>query len=407
MAIVAAVMQLLPISSDQSVMHVASAVRNVCNATLSLLFTIALFIWGVLVNRRQAWRTDGGTAVFGCAALSLALISTALNFIYVHRGEENIAWLQSLMWAVVLWQSFLGWWWWVGAGSGSGLGGDEDLEEKLRREAKRENRRREARERRQETKKRAKKVWREVTGAFGREGGATIGESRRRAPRGTSPAESVPHSPARTSASSTVGSTVDADLPLVPPVIRRIYASVRRAHLIAAQKQTAERVERIREIQRNGVSDASRTTWGVGNLIRTAAPLDHQDEIRRYPNTDWEGNNERDRFEMYETSEWGQGRRSRRAKEDDEVVDQPISEEEEEERGRSLSRRSGRRRQEEEEEEEQYGEDDGGREPVRVDTSPATTAPNSPVIEPDTRTQSFWWWGPLRRWRLRDSTAYS
>ncbi|EKM81166.1 hypothetical protein AGABI1DRAFT_112856 [Agaricus bisporus var. burnettii JB137-S8] len=408
MAIVAAVMQLLPINPDEDVAHVASAVRNVCNATLSLLFTIALFIWGILINRKQAWRTDGGTAVFGCAALSLALTSTALNFIYVHRGEQRIAWLQSLMWAVVLWQSFLGWWWWVGAGSGIGLGGDDDLEEKLRREAKRENRRREAKERRQETKKRAKKVWREVTGAFGREATAIepvsgqSSQTRRRPPRRTSSGDSPPVSPSRTTSAS---STTGTDPPLVPHVIRRIYASVRRAHLIAAQKQTAERVERIREIQRSGISDTSRTTWGVGNLIRTVAPMD-QDRVRRYPDTDWEGDNDRSEYEMYDATEWRRNRRSRsrETNEDGDVVDHPTSEEEEVRRSRSISRRSGRRR----EDESQYRDEDEDRESVhsRTKTSRATTPPSS-VIDSDTKPQSLWWWGPLRRWRLRDSTAYS
>ncbi|KAJ3485606.1 hypothetical protein NLJ89_g11887 [Agrocybe chaxingu] len=90
LAVVAAVMQLLPISGSTAANNIASAVRNVCNAALSLLFTVALFIWGLLVNRKQAWRTDGGTAVFGCAALSLAVVSTALNFLYVHKEEEFV-----------------------------------------------------------------------------------------------------------------------------------------------------------------------------------------------------------------------------------------------------------------------------------------------------------------------------
>ncbi len=67
-------MQLLPISNNANVSLRSTDVRNVCNATLSLLFTLALFIWGLLVNRKQAWRTDGGTAAFGCAALSLAVV---------------------------------------------------------------------------------------------------------------------------------------------------------------------------------------------------------------------------------------------------------------------------------------------------------------------------------------------
>ncbi|KIY46047.1 hypothetical protein FISHEDRAFT_47905, partial [Fistulina hepatica ATCC 64428] len=107
LAVLAAIMQLIPINSTDQVSSFASAVRNVCNATLSIIFTISLFLWGFLVNRKQAWRMDGGTAAFGCAALTLALISTALTILYVPREEEYI-WLPGLIWAVILWQSFLG-----------------------------------------------------------------------------------------------------------------------------------------------------------------------------------------------------------------------------------------------------------------------------------------------------------
>jgi hypothetical protein len=62
------------------------------------------------------------------------VISTTLNFLYFHK-EEEFVWLPALVWAVVLWQSFLGWWW-VGAGSGGRLTGkDDDVEEKLKRRA--------------------------------------------------------------------------------------------------------------------------------------------------------------------------------------------------------------------------------------------------------------------------------
>ncbi|TFY76445.1 hypothetical protein EWM64_g7564, partial [Hericium alpestre] len=82
LAIVAAVMQMIPVSSSDNLVSIAYAVRNVCNATLSFLFTTSLFLWGILINRKQAWRTDGGTAAFGTAALTLAVISTALTLIY-------------------------------------------------------------------------------------------------------------------------------------------------------------------------------------------------------------------------------------------------------------------------------------------------------------------------------------
>ncbi|KAH8830718.1 hypothetical protein DL96DRAFT_1707519 [Flagelloscypha sp. PMI_526] len=103
------------LAQNDSVTLYAGAIKNVCNAALSLLFTSALLSWGLLVNRKQAWRTDGGTAVYGAGAVTLAILSTVLNFFYIPRQDEYI-WLPSLIWAVVLWQSFLGWWWWVGAG---------------------------------------------------------------------------------------------------------------------------------------------------------------------------------------------------------------------------------------------------------------------------------------------------
>ncbi|GLB37355.1 hypothetical protein LshimejAT787_0404060 [Lyophyllum shimeji] len=285
LAIVAAVMQLLPIHDSAQVISIASAVRNVCNATLSLLFTAALFIWGLLVNRKQAWRTDGGTAAFGAAALTLAVVSTALNFLYVPREEEYV-WLPSLMWAVILWQSFLGWWWWVGAGSGGGLTGEDDgIVEKMKRKEEREARRKEARERRRETKQKAKKVWTGVAGAF-----VTKSSSNRQQPAHRNPPSNVqqqetssppasfldpppellatPAAPPSTVSSST--SSADGSfstLPrLLPAIVHRWYASLRHAHVVAARQQAAERVERIRELERNENANARTTGWGLGSF---------------------------------------------------------------------------------------------------------------------------------------------
>ena len=112
-------MHVLRMHDDAKVANVASAVQNICNATLSLLFTSALILWGCVINRRDAWRTDGGTAAFGAGAITTALISTALTFLYI-PSRDQYAWMPGLMWAVILWQSFLGWWWWVGAGMGVG-----------------------------------------------------------------------------------------------------------------------------------------------------------------------------------------------------------------------------------------------------------------------------------------------
>lgn len=87
--------------------------RNVCNGTLAFLFAIALCIWGFVINREEAWRTDGGTAIFGAGAFFLALCSVVLNMVTIFLPPPG--WLPNLVWVVVLWQSFMGWWWWVGS----------------------------------------------------------------------------------------------------------------------------------------------------------------------------------------------------------------------------------------------------------------------------------------------------
>jgi len=89
-------------SASQKILDVGDSIRNVLNSTLLLIFAIALTIWGLLVNRRRAWRTDGGTAVFGFGALLLAVITTTFNFVAV--AEDGIEWLQHLLYAAVLWR---------------------------------------------------------------------------------------------------------------------------------------------------------------------------------------------------------------------------------------------------------------------------------------------------------------
>lgn len=105
-------------SNNQTALDIGDAIRNTLNSTLLLIFTIALLIWGLVVNRRRAWRSDGGTAIFGIGSLTLAIISTTFNFVAI--AEDGIDWLQHLLFAAVLWQIWLGWWWWVGSGMGIG-----------------------------------------------------------------------------------------------------------------------------------------------------------------------------------------------------------------------------------------------------------------------------------------------
>ncbi|KAJ7072763.1 hypothetical protein C8F01DRAFT_1105137 [Mycena amicta] len=240
LAIVAAIMQLVPIGIGNDSKNITSAVRNVCNATLSLLFTAALFIWGLLVKRKDAWRTDGGTAAFGCGALALALVSTALNFLYVPREEEYM-WLPGLMWAVVLWQSFLGWWWWVGAGTEFSLD-EEELERMARRAEKRAMRKQEARQRRIDTK------------------GSGQGIENPRPGHRLHPRTAPPS----TSSSTLSSATSFAPLPIfLPTFMHQWYSALRHEHVAAARQQAAERVERIRELER---TDAVRSGWRLGSF---------------------------------------------------------------------------------------------------------------------------------------------
>lgn len=126
------------LSNHSRVIDMGDAIRAVFSCTLLVIFSLALFIWGFFVNRARAWRLDGGTAVFGSGALGLALVTTASSFVAV-KEEEAIDWLQHLIWAAVLWQTWLGWWWWVGAGMG--IGEVEDIMERTLRKRRKAARR--------------------------------------------------------------------------------------------------------------------------------------------------------------------------------------------------------------------------------------------------------------------------
>lgn len=100
--------------SDLKTSDLGDSIRNICNSTLTLLYTVALLIWGLAVNRQRAWRTDGGTASFGAGSVGLALINTAISFVEI--AYDRLWWLPDVCWTLTIWQSWLGFWWWVGAG---------------------------------------------------------------------------------------------------------------------------------------------------------------------------------------------------------------------------------------------------------------------------------------------------
>ena len=376
-------MHLLLIIDDVHVSVTVTAVRNVCNATLSLLFTTSLFIWGLLVNRKQAWRTDGGTAVFGCAALSLALVSTALNLLYIHKQDEFV-WLPGIMWAVVLWQSFVGWWWWVGAGSGSGFATeDENRAAKLRREAKRASRKKEAREKKKGKKMKAQKVWQDVTTVFAPTQSIDpyLSQIRSRTPFGAPHistdfqsdtvvadsnlvASSMSASESVVSQNNSVTTTSGLSLPrALPRVIYQWCLSLRHDHVTAARQQTAERVQRIQQLDNNV---DQQNPWGWG----------------------WGGFGSRRRVASVEVDEKVGAMRS---EDEDELGPQTAD----------WRRRS-------------FDGPDRNHQKSRTDHDCQDTGPNHemqptmPLPPPAAalRPSSMWWWGPLRRWRLQDSTVY-
>ncbi|KZV66869.1 hypothetical protein PENSPDRAFT_654578 [Peniophora sp. CONT] len=330
LSLVAAVMQIATIKLDGSAERFAEAVRNVCNASLSLIFLLALVLWGFFVNRKQAWRTDGGTAAFGGGALFLALASCALTFVYIPSAEQY-DWMPPLTGAVMLWQSFLGWWWWVGAGMGVG-----EVEDFLRREEKRRRRRQLRDEKRREQKEKARELWSNATSRLS-------ARRRRRASSGTSEEiedDSLPPSVipvvATMSSSSNASSTGSTSTQQAPPttitgrvlaMFRSSFAYIRHSHMTAAQARVREQAGRLAdaygsEEPANGVHG-----WGLGHYgVRESARL---------------------------------GRDVRNARSRRDVEDEVEDDQEEKERAR---RGAG---------------------------------------------SGMWWWEPLRRWRLQDSTTYS
>jgi hypothetical protein len=105
----------LSLHPDPHIQDLGDAIRAVCNSSLTLLYTTALLIWGLFINRSRAWRWEGSTASFGGLAIFFGLMGSILN--YVEIKEDRLMWLQNSVWCILLWQSWLSFWWWVSAGA--------------------------------------------------------------------------------------------------------------------------------------------------------------------------------------------------------------------------------------------------------------------------------------------------
>jgi hypothetical protein len=131
LAIASGLLEFTALFDKDRYQDLGDAIRTVCNSTLTLLYTAALLIWGFLLNRNRAWRTDGGTALFGLLAILLAVIGTGVNYLEVK--EDRARWLEGVVWCILTWQSWVGFWWWVGAGMYAGEVADREKKEAKRR----------------------------------------------------------------------------------------------------------------------------------------------------------------------------------------------------------------------------------------------------------------------------------
>ena len=366
LAVVAALTQFAPLHPHLTFVSTMSSVRNVCNATLTILFSISLAIWGFIVNRKQAWRTDGGTAAFGVGAILLALASTAITISYI-PSQDQFEWVPGLTGAIVLWQSFLGWWWWVGAGMGV-----NEVDEWLKRAEKRRKRRIARQARRKERKIRFLGAWNTITSGVRATSAssnvlentpsdmATVPEGNN----GGSDTESSPPS-VRSDDTSANGLQPDSQGGWYWPwsLVRITYRHVLNAHVSAARRRAIEHAEHMREsVGVDGSpADAPATSgWNLGSFAV------REREAREAA------------FEMEGVE--GLVRRSQGGT----AVAEGMVELEEE--GKWEAGRGARPRRELEHPHRQSG----------ISQTAAETHLSSP-----------WWWGPLRRWRLLDTTEYS
>lgn len=236
-----------------------------------------------------------------------------------------------------------------------------EVEEMLKKEEKRERKRKIKAQKRKEQREKARTMWKGVTGAFKTKHDQDHSWDSSEAREGLDKTQSQ-NPLASVNASSTVDSTTnESSRAILPPqFLHQWYARLRHAHITAARIQAVERVERIhqvygREEARNSMREpgAQVVGWGLGSYGLRGV--------------------ERDRKEVLELQ----------SDDDDEDRTNPggIANPE-----LPLKDQSSRRRS------------------YQPERQPSQQAPLAP--EAELGWISLWWWGPLRRWRLRDSTTY-
>ncbi|GAA5865451.1 hypothetical protein JCM8547_001248 [Rhodosporidiobolus lusitaniae] len=413
-------------SPHAAVNDLGDAIRNTANSSLTLLYTFALFIWGLTINRSRAWRRDGGTAAFGALALILGVLGTAVNFVEIK--EDRMRWLPGVVTCILLWQSWVGFWWWVGAGMWAGEA--EDVERKREKQRRKE----EQRKRKREGKRRAT----EEAEGDGGEASATrsaVGSLRRRLTGGVSPRPSPPQSnapaasadgeaiemrdfgtgeagrrprpsaPHSDSNSSTVSSSRPSTQHFYTPFVnlfQPFFTTLRTAHDAAAVAQAAkppglpEDVRRgwgIKALMMRGKKERGERRQAARGVVEDGAEMDPEERRAGFELDGGERLEQEEGWEDVGAAETDSG-----------------SEDSEEARDRRRARRRERR-----ERQQQLG--GGGGAEAEEDERETQAYPPPPQRaevetgeEPETSwrargadgQQAWWWRGLVGRWRLKD-----